>query len=138
MNLAKKPLYAVPVASTGFDGGGAYMLLGTIRYNYEREGVHYRSGIRFKRPGVTRTHSESFSRVWHIEGSYDTLVEIENSPWVEELQADTADTQRRLGQKWEMHHYMIYLDSSGTFEVIAESWEALPEEAGSWANPMTI
>ena len=138
MNPSKKPLYTVPVASTAFESGGAYMLLGTIRYEYYREGVHHRSGIRFKRIKATRTYSESASKAWHIEGAYDTLVEIENSPWVEELQADTADRQRRLGEKWEMHHYMIYLDSSGTFEVIAESWEALPEETGSWPNLTTI
>jgi hypothetical protein len=32
-----------------------------------------------------------------------------------------------------MHHFMIYLDSAGCFEVIAESWEVLPEEPGAWA-----
>ncbi len=138
MDPSKKPLYTVPVASTSFDNGGAYMLLDTIRYDYGREGSHYRSGVRFKRPIATRTYSENASKAWHIEGAYDTLVEIENSPWVAEIQAATADIQRRFGQKWELHHYMIYLDSSGTFEVIAESWEALPEEAGSWPNPMTI
>ncbi|HEY8749541.1 MAG TPA: hypothetical protein VIM11_16275 [Tepidisphaeraceae bacterium] len=138
MNSSKKVLYTVPVASTAFESGGAYMLLGTIRYNFDRDGVNRRSGIRFKRIKATRTYSESASNAWHIEGAYDTLVEIENSPWVEELQGNTADRQRRIGETWEMHHYMIYLDSSGTFEVIAESWEALPEEAGSWPNPMTI
>jgi hypothetical protein len=30
--------------------------------------------------------------------------------------------------KWEMHHYMIYLDSAGCFEVIAESWQSLTDE----------
>src|SRR5437016_3083991 len=121
MNLSKKPLYTVPVASTAFGDGGAYMLLGTIRYNYRRGGTCYRSGIRFKRVLATRTYSESASKVWHIEGSYDVLVEIEESSWVEEIQADTLDIQRRRGETWEMHHYMIYLDSSGTFEVVAES-----------------
>ena len=30
-----------------------------------------------------------------------------------------------------MHHYMIYLDSAGCFEFIAESWEAIQDEAGA-------
>jgi len=53
------------------------------------------------------------------------LVEVEASSWVQEMRADT-DKQWR--DKWEMHHYMIYLDSVGCFEAIAESWVALPEE----------
>ena len=28
-------------------------------------------------------------------------------------------------------HYMIYFDGLGCYEVIAESWEALPEKEGS-------
>jgi len=39
------------------------MLLGTIRYDYWREGVRYRSGIEFKRVPATRTRSESASKV---------------------------------------------------------------------------
>jgi hypothetical protein len=138
MNSSKKPLYTVPVASTSFESGGAYVLLDTIRYNYCREGTNYRGGIQFRRIEATKTHSESASTVWHIEGAYDTLVEIEESPWIEQIQADTSDRQRRHGERWELHHYMIYLDSFGTLEVIAQSWEALAEEVGSWPDPMTI
>jgi hypothetical protein len=57
------------------------------------------------------------------------LVEVESSPWVNEMRSDTSERWR---DTWQMHHYMIYLDSAGCFEVIAESWEALPEEAGAW------
>lgn len=65
-------------------------------------------------------------------------MEIENSAWVEEIQADMAALLKLTGETRELHHYMIYLDSSGTFEVIAESWEVLPEEPGSWPDPMKI
>ncbi len=58
---------------------------------------------------------------WQIEGAYATLVEIEDSPWVVEMRADTSERWRN---EWEMHHYTIYLDGAGCFEVIAESWSA--------------
>jgi hypothetical protein len=41
---------------------------------------------------------------------------------VEEIRAGTQEQSR---DKWQMHHYMIYLDSVGRFEFIAESWAAL-------------
>jgi hypothetical protein len=50
---------------------------------------------------------------------------VENSSWVEEMRADTNEQSR---DKWAMHHYLIYLDSVGCFEAIAESWSALPDD----------
>jgi hypothetical protein len=32
------------------------------------------------------------------------------------------------GGLWEMHHYMLYLDSAGCFEAVAASWSLLPEK----------
>lgn len=130
--MISKHLYTISVPSTEFESGGAYMVRGTIRYEYYRGGAVHRSGIRFKRVYATRTRAESCCKVCDIEGAYDTLVEVMDSKWVPELQTDTIDRQLKLGEEWEMHHYMIYLDSSGCFEVVAESWETLPEEVGSW------
>lgn len=125
----KKLLYTMPVPSTEFD---AYMDRGTIRYEYHRDdGLLYRSGIQFNQMPAMRKRSERCCTLWHIEGVYDTLVEVEASPWVEEIRADTNEYWR---YKWEMHHYMIYLDSAGCFEVIAASWDVLPEEVGSWSK----
>src|SRR5665213_1773269 len=130
---SKKSLYQVPVASTSFTTEAYYegRHPWALRYGYHKDAMIYRSGIRFKKLKATRHYVESCCTVWHIE-AYDTLVEVEDSPWVEEIQASTAERQRRLNQKWELHHYMIYLDSVGSYEFIAESWEVLPEEAGSW------
>jgi hypothetical protein len=138
MNSPVKRLYTVPVTSTQFDLGGPYMLAGAIRYCYQIDGANRRSGIQFNRVFASRRYSEKTCKVWYIEVAYDSLVEIENSDWVEELQADTSETQFRLGQKWEMHHYLIYLDSFGSFEAVAESWEVLPEVGGLWPSPSTI
>lgn len=125
----KKSLHTVPVASTSFvieayfDGRG---VTPSIRFGYEKDGAIYKSGIRFSKVTAVRTRAERCCTGWHIEGAYDTLVEVEGSSWVDEVRADTQEMWRN---KWQMHHYLIYFDSVGCFEVMAESWAALPEEA---------
>lgn len=127
---SQKPLYQAPVPSTDF-ATEATMCGCVLRFEYHREGTAYRSGIRFNRVLATRTRAERCCTSWHIEDAYDTLVEVEGSSWVEEMRADTAERWR---DEWETHHYMIYLDSAGCFEVIAASWDVLQEEVGSWSK----
>ena len=126
MNMtSKKPLHTVPVPSTRFtteayfDGQGSSP---AIRFGYGKDGTKHQGGIKFNHVLAVRTRSERCCTAWHIDGAYDTLVEIEGSSWVEEMRADTAEQWKN---KWPMHHYMIYLDSAGCFEVIADSWEPL-------------
>jgi hypothetical protein len=128
---AKKALYQVPVPSTDFTTE-AELCANSVRFGYRKGATECMGGIRFKRVRAIRTRSENACMVWNIEGAYDTLVEIEDSSWVDEIKADTAERRIKLGEKWGMHDYMIYLDSAGCFEFIAESWEALPEERGMW------
>ena len=128
---AIKSLYKVPIPSVEFEGGGAYMCGDTIRYEYFRDRVIYRSGIRFKSMAAIRIRAERCCTVTYIEGVYDTLSEVENSSWVAEIRADTQEQWRN---HWNMRHFMIYLDSSGCFEVIADDWDALPEEKGAWSD----
>lgn len=118
----KRPLHTIPVPSTSFTTEAYFDIQGispAIRFGYTTDGVHHRGGIEFSHVLATRTRAERCCQLSHIEGAYDTLVEIENSPWVEEMRADVNEMWRN---KWEMHHYMIYLDSAGCFEIIAESW----------------
>ena len=126
---AKKPLYQMPVPSTELVPG-AGMCGNTLRFEYSRDGAVYRGGIRFNRVLAVRSRAERCCTAWHIEGAFDTLVEVDNSAWVEEILADIAERWRNA---WETHHYMIYLDSAGCFEIIAASWDVLPEEPGSWS-----
>jgi hypothetical protein len=93
-----------------------------IRFGYIKDGVKRQDGIQFDGVCATRTRAERCCTVWHIDGAYDTLVEVEVSPWVDEVRGDMVERWRN---HWEMHHYMIYLDSAGCFEVIADSWAAL-------------
>lgn len=122
--LFKKTLYRVPAPSTTFtneayfDGEGSSP---AIRFGYRKDGSKHQGGVKFNHVLAVRTRSERCCTAWHIEGAYDTLVEVEDSPWVKEMRADTAEQWRN---KWAMHHYMIYLDSAGCFEIIADSWEA--------------
>ncbi|MBX3322117.1 MAG: hypothetical protein KF757_03920 [Phycisphaeraceae bacterium] len=124
---SKKSLHTVALPSTDFIVPAYWDEKGpspAIRFSYDKDGVEYRSGIEFRRVLAMRWRAERCCTAWHIEGAYDTLVEVENSLWVQELRADTYAQWR---DKWETHHYMIYLDGV-SFEVVAESWAALPDE----------
>ena len=122
-----RTLYEIPLPSTSIEHTD--FCGGILHYHYVRDGEYYRGGIRFKRVPAYRFRAERCSTVPHFEGAYDTLVEVEDSDWVKEIYADTDKLYR---DRWEMHHYKIYLDSGGLYEVIAESWEVLPEREGTW------
>jgi hypothetical protein len=126
----KKILYETPVPSTEFLTE-AVLCANMVRFSYRVNGSDRLSGLRFQGVKATRTRAESACTAGQIDGAYDTLVEIESSPWLDEVQAASADLQRRLGETWTMHHYMIYLDSAGCFEFLAASWEVLPEASGT-------
>jgi hypothetical protein len=124
----KVPLAEIPVLSTEIepdvvainDGGSL-----TLRFQFYREDELFSSGIVFRKVRAHQWRAESHTTPWHIEGAYDTIVEIEESPWVAELlKAEPAGTRGR----WVIRHFMLYLDSAGCYEVAAESWELLPEE----------
>jgi len=120
---SNKPLHTVPVASTSFTTEAYFDdRESSIRFGYNKDGTKREGGIKFYEVAAMRTRAERCCTAWHIEGAYDTLVGVESSSWVEEMRADTQEQWR---DRWAMHHYMIYLDSVGCFEVIANSWEAL-------------
>ena len=122
---SKKALHTVPVPSTDFTGEAYFDGHGAspgIRFEYQKNGTKHQGWIRFSKVSAVRTRAERCCTAWHIDGTYDTLVEVEASAWLDEIQADTAEQWRN---KWQMHHYMIYLDSVGCFEIIAESWMAV-------------
>lgn len=120
-------LYQTPVPSSRFSSE-ALLCGDTIQFEYKRDELKIKTGLKFKSVKATRTRAESACTVWHIEGAYDTLIRIDESLWVKEVKLETADTRLRLGQDWVMNHYMIYLDSVGCFEFIAESWMILNED----------
>ena len=106
MNV-KVTLYTVPVASTSFTSEAHFDGSGTdpaIRIAYVENGRHHEGGIEFKGVAAVRLRAERCCTVWHIEKTYDTLVEVKNSAWVEEIH---AEIQAEWRGHWQIHHYMI-------------------------------
>jgi hypothetical protein len=82
--------------------------------------VRYAFAFHFDVVRALRHRAEMVCTLWHIQGAYDTLVKVRDSEWREEIETLTREQQYDPG---ELHHYMIYLDSSGCYEVIARTWE---------------
>jgi hypothetical protein len=82
------------------------------------EGDERRSTVRFVKARAFRKRAEIYCRRWHRDDAYDTLCEILESDWVAELRSDAVQEWR---DRWVMHHFIIYLDSFGCLEVVAES-----------------
>jgi hypothetical protein len=99
-----------------------------LRCTYERNGSMYVGGLRFERVRAYRFLVEGHCTPWHVEDAYDTLVEVDQSGWIEELLA--AEPSETWGQ-FKIRHFLIYIDGSGAYEVAAEECEWLPEAAGS-------
>ncbi|MGA2498131.1 MAG: hypothetical protein ABSH20_10340 [Tepidisphaeraceae bacterium] len=127
----KTPLYHVPVPSTEFIHEATLDESGpSIRYDFYRDNAAYRGGICFVGAVAVQKTREPICTVWQIEECYDTLVEVASSSWAEERfgrRRDESKAQTRL------RHFMIYLDSVGCLEVLAENWQLLPEQSGAWA-----
>ncbi len=76
-----------------------------------------------------RHHTDICCTAWHIKDVYDTLAEIEESLWLDELKAISTENGSDF---LNINHYMIYFDSSGCYEIVSSSWEIFPEEEGAW------
>jgi hypothetical protein len=123
------PLYEIPVASTSFYTE-AFYYNNCILFDYEdTNGQPIRTGIHFNMPAAFRERCERCAKMWHL-AAYDKLVEIEDSTWAAEIYDDITTHYKRC---WKTNHYMIYLDGI-CFEVIADSWELLPEMQGAWSD----
>ena len=119
----KHPLFSIPVASTAlsndvqlaFDGGNL-----ALRFSYREDGGEIEGGIVFQKTRAFRHRAEIYCTEWHIECAYDTVVEVADVQWKDELREAAPAHQK---DQWSMKHFMIYLDSFGCLEVIAESAE---------------
>ena len=121
MSESQTPLYEIPAPSTGFqaewDGSWDSPAL---TYEYDIHGELYEGRIEFFGMMAMRSRAERCSKVWHID-AYDTLVEVENSQYLGELLARCPE-QFVEGQT--LRHFMIYLDSGGSYEIVATGWRA--------------
>ena len=124
---AKRPLYELPVASTSFDTEAVFSQPpDELSFSYRRGDKNYRGAIRFLRVAATRTLAERACTAWHIDGAYDTLAEVTDSEWRDEVWSSIASHNRKF--QGELRHFIIYLDSSGCFEALAAGWRYFEEE----------
>ena len=128
MSVHKIPVGVLPVASTSFGEATFHDQIGDalLKFDFSREGVWYRGGISFEAGRSYRFRAESYCTPWHMEGAYDTLVEVMGSPWIAELHE--AESEAGSYGPWVLRHFMIYIDRAGCFEVVAAAWAWLPEE----------
>jgi hypothetical protein len=123
--------YVLPEPSTSSESGVRLDFPGgvlNLYFDYDKEGVVYSSGIVFKNVRAHAHTAETHCPAWKIEASYDKLVRLVRSELVEELLNNTPED---LKSPSSMNHYMIYFDSDGCYEVVAEAWEVLPERQGN-------
>lgn len=99
-----------------------------LYFDYEKDGVICRSGLRFDKVRAHSHVSEMHCPAWKIENSYDKLVKISKSDWIKEL---NESTEGDLQSSWVFNHYMIYFDGDGCYEIVADSWEVLSEKEGA-------
>lgn len=98
---------------------GAFIL----SFEYWRGPQRFRGRVRFDSVRAYRYRTEGHSTAWHMGDTFNAVHEVVGSEWVAELAAD-----EHTGTRWEMHHFLVYLDDDGCYEVVAQSWSLLPEE----------
>lgn len=114
-------LFELPFATTALvrdpslstDGGDLLLAM-----DFDDNGQHRPLKLWFVKPRAFRKRAEIYCTSWHVRDAYDTVCEVEESDWVEELRAACVPDWR---DRWEMRHFMIYVDSFGCLEVVAES-----------------
>jgi len=84
-------------------------------------GEHYQAALHFVRVRAYRQMAEAYCGLWEVEDVYNRLVEVDASHWISDMRAKDI----RGGHDWRLHHYMIYLEDAGCFEVVADSWSWL-------------
>jgi hypothetical protein len=119
--MQKLKIFELPFPSTSIIGGptlctdGADLLLSM---EFDDEGARRSASLRFLKQRAFRTRSEIYCTAWHVTDDYDIVCEVQDSDWVQELRSDSVPEWRDY---WSMHHFMIYVDSFGCLEVVAES-----------------
>jgi hypothetical protein len=94
---------------------GRELLVSLVCYD---DGKERHESVLFSKPRAFRKREETYCTGWHVKDTYDTVCEVAESGWVAELRNDAVPEWR---DHWVMRHFMIYLDSFGCLEVVAES-----------------
>jgi hypothetical protein len=78
--------------------------------------------IVFDKVRAFRHYAEAHSTTFEIDDAFDVLTEVENSSWVAEIRDRTRSPWNTY---WSLRHYLIYVDSAGAFEVVADSYRVV-------------
>lgn len=119
--MKKKEVLVLPFSSTAtikgpnlYTEGGDLLLL----MECNDHGQPHQICLRFVKQRAFRKRSEGYCTKWHVSDVFDTVCEVQESDWVSELRVASAPEWRNY---WMMRHFMIYVDSFGCLEVIAET-----------------
>jgi hypothetical protein len=93
-----------------------------LRFQYDDEGVKRGAVLEFEGVRAHRHLAEGVCSAWHVEEAFDTIVDVRGSPWLEELEVVAYERGQPPG---ELHHFMVYIDGDGCYEVVARSWRLL-------------
>lgn len=125
--MSRVALGSIPCPSTEIVGEPEVQVSGTdlaLSFVFEDESdARFVAGVEFTGVRAFRKRAESLCAAWHIEGAYDTVVEVVDSGWVAELMAEASD---RSKGRFPMRHFLLYLDSFGALEVAGAAAVLLP------------
>ena len=126
--MYQEPLYKLPVSSCD-TYSDIFFYPYCILYDYQRDdGKKIRTGIRFNLITAYRERDAETTIGWHYE-HYDTLVEIHDSPWIEEFRPNLTGPR----SQWVVRHFKMFTHCT-CFEFLAASWDILPEYEGVWGD----
>lgn len=95
-------------------------------FEYRDSGVDYIGSIRFNDVLAHRFRNAMHSRGLDT-GSYDSLVEISESLWLQQLREMAPDGSTDIEGK---KHFAVFFSSNGYLEVVAQSAECLKTREG--------
>jgi hypothetical protein len=119
--MKKKQILVLPFASTAIINEPSLCTDGSdllLAMDFDDDGQMRSVRLRFVRQRAFRKRSEGHCTDWHVVDAFDTVCEVQDSDWVTELRNASAPEWR---DHWVMHHFIIYIDSFGCLEVVAES-----------------
>ena len=119
--MHKQELLVLPFPSTSVVRGPVLCTDGgdlLLSMDFDDDGQKRSASVRFVKQRAFRKRSEIYCTGWHVNDAYDTVCEVKGSDWVAELRNDAVPDWR---DRWVMRHFMIYVDSFGCLEVVAES-----------------
>jgi hypothetical protein len=127
--VTKIKLGEIPVASTSFMRDVTLSFDGAslrLQFEFQQNGRTREGSLVFRGARAHCHRAEGVSTAWQVEDAYDTICEVAGSAWLSEV---LELSNSRGHPDPDLRHFMIYLDSAGSFEVLARSWELDPPDS---------